>query len=100
MPTDLSAIHPRFALKFVNDIRMVHTNGKMLIASNSAMVGVMNHHAIARSDIPATGVVACERADARGIAVTSSVVVGWFTVVVPLASAWSLINGGSRASCR
>src|SRR6266704_2610221 len=50
---------------------MVQINGKMLIASSSTMVGLMNNHAIARSDIPARLVVKPGLAAATGTAVAS-----------------------------
>src|ERR1051326_7395941 len=56
----------RLARKLVNERRMVQASGKMLIASSSRMVGVMNSQAMARSDRPRT-----RRATASGVARTA-----------------------------
>jgi hypothetical protein len=68
-----------FALKFVNDMRMVQTSGKMLIASNSTIVGLMNSQAMAPSDIPAFTVVTSGRAGATKGALKSVALIVWFT---------------------
>src|SRR5208282_2534498 len=39
-------------LRLVKDSRIIQINGKMLIASNRAIVGVMNSQAMLRSDRP------------------------------------------------
>ena len=39
-------------LRLVKDSRIIQINGKMLIASNRAIVGVMNNQAMLRSDRP------------------------------------------------
>ncbi len=41
-------------LRLVNDSRIIQINGKILIASRSAIVGVTNNHAMLRSDRPRT----------------------------------------------
>src|ERR1700676_727732 len=43
-----------FDLKFVKDSRIVQISGKILIASSNAIDGVMNSHAIVRSERPRT----------------------------------------------
>src|SRR5450432_3106740 len=70
MPTPSTSAFGRLARKLVNERRTVQINGKMLIASNRAMVGPTNSHAMARSESPRTvvasrGGVACA---ARSIA--------------------------------
>jgi len=52
MPMLLTSALGRLARKLVNDSRMVHSSGKMLMASKISMVGPMNSHAIERSDKP------------------------------------------------
>src|SRR5689334_5815975 len=41
-------------LRLVKESRIIQTSGKMLIASNSAIVGVTNSQAMVRSDSPRT----------------------------------------------
>src|SRR6516225_10688774 len=83
--------------RLVNESRIIQINGKILIASKSAMVGATNSQAIVRSDRPR--VRRTERESVcegmRLIAASS----GWVIVVIADPGVWGLSGLPIRRGC-
>src|SRR5215510_10029371 len=72
-------------LRLVKESRIIQTSGKMLIASNSAIVGATNSQAIVRSDRPRTRRVARDLAGSLTPAIVAS---SGCEIVVILSMGW------------
>src|ERR1700712_3486100 len=89
MPTSSTFALGRLARKLVNESLIVQMSGRMLMASNSSIVGPTKSQVIARSERPRMRV-----ASAGGVAAAMVVKMGWADMV--LSFAWTLTPALSR----